>query len=93
MSRGIPDGKHSEDQLIYSRVKLAVQLEGDVASRGTGSVGSDVFALKAHKSPQQVFEHCTAGDVADGLQIAEAKAAWHMGEAIQSCNHVTRLCL
>ena len=62
MGRGIPDGKHSDHQLMYSMVQLAVELEGDAASGGAGSVGSDVLAFKAHEAPQQVLQHCTAGD-------------------------------
>lgn len=61
-SRGIPDGEHSDDQLVYSMVQLAVELEGDAASGGAGSVGSDVLAFKAHEAPQQVLQHCIAGD-------------------------------
>ena len=62
MSRAIPDGKHSDHQLMYSMVQLAGELEGDAGSGGAGSVGSDVLAFKAHEAPQQILQHCTAGD-------------------------------
>ena len=55
MSRGIPDGEHSDNQLMYSMVQLAVELEGDAASGGAGTVSSNVLAFKAHEAPQQVL--------------------------------------
>lgn len=40
---------------MYSMVQLAVELEGDAASGGAGTVSSNVLAFKAHEAPQQVL--------------------------------------
>ena len=65
MSRDIPDGKHSDDQLMDSMVQLAIELKGDAAPGGAGLVGSYVLAFKAHEAPHEVLQHCTAGEEHD----------------------------
>jgi len=57
-SAGLPYWQHTYNQLMDSVVQLAIQNKADSAFRWAGPVGLDVLALKPHKPPQHVLQHC-----------------------------------